>query len=161
MRTAYINKENRVVYIAAFEEDKIQADGKGKLRFGGSVYDAETGKWNHTLGVAAARTAEVSSAQDVQRSTEEVFAVDGAGLGLGDTYKPMDGAGMDADATASPEQKTLQEAIASKRVELAEVRKQVLDAQADEDEALLADLRPQRDRLKKELEVLEAEAKNA
>lgn len=96
MRTAYINKENRVVYIAAFEEDKIIPNGKGKLLFGGSQWDGE--KYIHSLG-----------------SGEEVFAVDGSGLGLGDVYTPL----------AEPTPPALEEQISQKEAELKALEKQL------------------------------------
>lgn len=51
--------------------------------------------------------------------------------------------------------KTVSELLFEKKAELQTVRQQILDAQADEDETLLVELRPKRDQLKKEIQNLE------
>lgn len=52
-------------------------------------------------------------------------------------------------------EKSLQSLINEKKAELQTIRQQILDAQADEDETLLAELRPKRDLLKNEIFNLE------
>lgn len=53
-------------------------------------------------------------------------------------------------------EKTVSELLFEKKAELQIIRQQILDAQADEDETLLAELRPKRDNLKNEIQNLEA-----
>ena len=53
-------------------------------------------------------------------------------------------------------QKTISELLSEKKAKLQNIRQQILDAQADEDETLLAELRPKRDQLKNEIQNLEA-----
>lgn len=48
-----------------------------------------------------------------------------------------------------------QQVLQEKKGELQKIRQQILDAQADEDETLLAELRPKRDQLKSEISELE------
>lgn len=52
-------------------------------------------------------------------------------------------------------EKSLQTLIDEKKAELQNIRRQILDAQADEDETLLAELRPKRDQLRNEIFNLE------
>lgn len=52
-------------------------------------------------------------------------------------------------------EKSLQTLIDEKKVELQIIRQQILDAQADEEQALLEELRPKRDRLRNEIFNLE------
>ena len=140
MRIAYINKENIVVYIAPTKADEIQPNSKGKLLFTEGVYDANTMKYTHVLGKG-----------------EEVRAVNGEGLAIGDEYKEP----VAEVVVETPKERSLKEAITAKQLELADIRQQVLNAQADEDEALLAVLRPKRDVLKAELEILLKEESGA
>lgn len=53
-------------------------------------------------------------------------------------------------------QKTVSELLFEKKAELQIIRQQILDAQADEDQGLLEELRPKRDRLRNEIQNLEA-----
>lgn len=53
-------------------------------------------------------------------------------------------------------QKTVSELLFEKKVELQAVRRQILDAQADEEHTLLPELRSKRDNLKNEIQNLEA-----
>ena len=140
MQTAYINKENIVIYIAPTDADKIQPNSKGKLLFTEGGYDATTMKYTHVLGKG-----------------EEVRAVSGDGLAMGDVYKDP----VVEVVVETPKERSLKEAIANKQAELADIRQQVLNAQADEDEALLAVLRPKRDAIKSELEILLKEESGA
>ncbi|SFB93731.1 hypothetical protein SAMN02745150_01384, partial [Brevinema andersonii] len=52
-------------------------------------------------------------------------------------------------------EKSLQTLIDEKKTELQDIRKQILDAQADEEHALLPELRSKRDNLKNEIQNLE------
>lgn len=52
-------------------------------------------------------------------------------------------------------EKSLQTLIDEKKAELQNIRRQILDAQADEEQALLEELRPKRDRLRNEISNLE------
>lgn len=53
-------------------------------------------------------------------------------------------------------EKTVAELLFEKKVELQNIRRQILDAQADEEHALLPELRSKRDNLKNEIQNLEA-----
>ena len=133
---AYINSTGIVVWIAPTDADKIQPNSKGKLLFTEGEYDSKTMKYTHVLGKG-----------------EEVRAVNGEGLAIGDKYKEP----ITEVVVETPKERSLKEAIATKQAELANIRQQVLNAQADEDEDLLTTLRPKRDVLKAELEILEKE----
>ena len=137
-RTAYINKNNEVVYIAAFAEDKIQKAG-GKLLFGGSEYLPEEKRWVHKLG------------QDAGAKAEEVFAVDGSSLSVGDTYTPPP-----PEEPAVEDKKAL--ALAEKRKSLDELRTQIMIEKANEEEGWeerAAKLKTLRDALIIEIEALQ------
>ncbi|MGL5721247.1 MAG: hypothetical protein ACRCY4_02445 [Brevinema sp.] len=140
--TAYINKDNVVVYIAYFDEDKIPPNSKGKLLFTAGEYDPTTMKYKHVLGEVEATTAE-----------EVRIAPNAEGLAIGDVWVEQ----IQVPIEETPKERSLKEAISSKQAELEEIRKQILTAQADEDDSLLAVLRPKRDVLKSELIVLEKE----
>ncbi|MGL5253808.1 MAG: hypothetical protein ACRC9L_02120 [Brevinema sp.] len=133
---AYINKHNIVVYIAPTKADEIQANSKGKLLFTEGEYDSKTMKYAHVFGKG-----------------EEVRAVNSDSLAIGDEYMPP----STNIVEENPKDRSLKEAITAKKAELAEIRQQILKAQADEDEALIAKLRPKRDTLKAELDTLNNE----
>lgn len=57
--------------------------------------------------------------------------------------------------SAGETKKSLQTLINEKKAELQTIRQQILDAQADEDDTLLAELRLKRDNLKQDIQNLE------